>query len=92
MSVWKDTTSYSRGERGVAEPRSWSCDNVIIHRTLYEADKWHVTAHCLRIEAFPLDATDVKEAQIEALKFVVEHLRKMLSKTEANLKKTETSR
>lgn len=71
---WKDTTSYSRGEREI--PREWSAViggvGVCVHRHIHHApDVWLLSAFApLKIECHRLAAADPADAQREALAYL----------------------
>ncbi len=80
---WKDTTSYSRGERGDAEPRSWSLkamnSEISVHRHIDYPGRWMVTACVgrgrseLRKLLSSLELKDAKdEACFEASKWIAD--------------------
>lgn len=74
--VWRDETSYSRGERGVAEPRVLEtyvgtlC--ISVHRYLHLEDVWYVTCHDVGVSMRALSATDLEAAKHEAVGVVRE--------------------
>jgi hypothetical protein len=72
MWEWKDSTSYSRGERGTVEPRSWTLgDNnhksVVVHRRIDAPGTWFVSCYALDIESFELGTKSLETAKRLAL-------------------------
>lgn len=51
--IWKDTTSYSRGERDNVEPREWSAETdgllIQVHR-MHGCDGWFGTCYAMGVE------------------------------------------
>lgn len=70
---WKDTTSYSRDERGKAEPRVWQLETkglrLQVHR-LHGYEGWYVSAHDVGIEGRALKATDAEDAKLAGVALV----------------------
>lgn len=71
MPDWKDVTSYSRGTRGKTEPQTWRLelpDLVISVTRRIHDDPTHWFLECPEFFAYhKLDATDINEAQREAV-------------------------
>lgn len=72
--AWRDSTSYSRGECGVVEPRQWSLDLGAIEITVHGylgCDGWFVsTRGDLSIERRALVALKIEKARAEAIEYV----------------------
>lgn len=73
---WRDSSSYSQGERGQVEPRTWELrlDGLCICVTRrIHLEGWWLTCHDLRIgggHPVPLSSTMIADAQKEALCYV----------------------
>jgi hypothetical protein len=57
--IWKDVTSYSRGERDKVEPKAWECRvgtvRLCIHRYIgYSEDQWLGSCHDLGLKNLEL--------------------------------------
>jgi hypothetical protein len=72
MKAWEDRTSYSRGERGKAEPRTWALQlgpdlTVVVTRHIHHPpDVWLMSAGPFFSQT-TLAETDVEEAKRRAL-------------------------
>lgn len=75
---WKDTSSYSRGERGTVEPSCWELYTgemrIRVHRCL---DGWFLSVPRLQIECAALATYSAEDAKIEAIRRVRAYLEKM---------------
>lgn len=80
LGVWQDTTSYRRGEREVgAPPRCWRLQlggtrdlAIAVHRHVhYPKNVWLLTCPDLNLDCIELKNRDPREAQQEALHYVV---------------------
>lgn len=71
---WIDVTSYSRGERGVVDPRAWQLDEcsfrVVVYTSRQLPGLWFVTCHDLRIESAQLVVVGPDAAQEAGLAYV----------------------
>lgn len=73
--VWKDTTSYSRGEasKGV-EPRTWEAQSgpfrILVSRWIHFPGRWLVSCPKLDLELRELDSEKITDAKAEALRLV----------------------
>ena len=93
MTQWKDATSYSRGERGQTEPRSWEIRmgheyvvNVTVTRHIdYGNDAWLMLCFPLFPKGKLLESKDLADAKVEALTIVEEALRHAHNAVEAHL-------
>lgn len=74
---WKDRTSYSQGERGKVEPRTWDLDlellTIIITR-VFEAkglwsDTWFLNCRELNISQYDLQMGDLEKAKRIAIDY-----------------------
>lgn len=67
---WKDTSSYSRGEHGVAEPSVWTAEGlpvrIVVHRFVGH-EGWFFSVREMMIEKRQLATTDIENAKAEAL-------------------------
>ena len=73
---WKDTTSYSQGERAKGvPPSSWGTTvawlRISIHRHIhYEKDQWLLSTRPGIFDLHLLDSKEVEDAQKEAIKVI----------------------
>jgi hypothetical protein len=83
MSIWKDTTSYQRRERGVIEPNTWSIESIglIVHRYL-GLPGWYMTARQDDNECRELESEKLEDAQKEALRLLHEMRKERLREIE----------
>ena len=82
---WKDTTSYSKGDRGHKLPSSFTYDNGLLKITvtkghIYYPDKWIM--HCFKLNLSEIDlhlTSDItaKVAQDKAFKMIRNHIKKI---------------
>lgn len=84
---WKDATSYSQGQRGKIEPKSWrtTINGVSVwvskgHR--YYPDFWIMNCHALGMEEEQVGASswDAENAQAEALRMASKAARDLARK------------
>lgn len=76
---WRDKTSYAQGERGKVPPTTWVmgldlCMDVVVHRWIYDPEKWFLSCTALNIDKQPLDSLDVEYARMEALEILEHHV------------------
>lgn len=72
--MWRDSTNYSKGERGKVTPRQWSLDldgiEIVVHGYI-GCDGWFVsTRGDLAIERRALKALRAERARVEAIDYV----------------------
>lgn len=90
---WKDTTSYSRGERDTVEPRQWELDlgglRVCVHRYHgldgWFGTGWFGTCHAMGVERQQLDSTTPADAQQELLGYLKSRTERWVAKLNAAL-------
>src|SRR5690606_15197937 len=83
--TWKDTTSYSQGERGTIEPRTWTIStgdvllrlDVTVTRHIDYPGEWLLICRQLNMR-FALKSEDLGAAKSEALKAVAWELERHL--------------
>lgn len=78
---WTDVTSYRHGERGAIEPRSWEMrvGELMMCVTRYVGHVgWVCHCHALNIDIEPLEAVDIANAQVEALRLVQVKLSRLM--------------
>ena len=69
---WKDATSYSHGERGSSEPRTWEITlgaRIVVTRK-YKLEGWYLACYELSIDSQRLQGVSAEEAQEEAIQIV----------------------
>jgi hypothetical protein len=71
---WKDDTSYSKGKRGVEEPKIWtailpnySISKISVHKRIHMGDTWFLTCEDLDYVMYDLDTNDHLVAKEKAL-------------------------
>ncbi len=74
MPQWKDTSSYSRGEKD-RTPNSWSLkvgifDLIVHHHIYYEPSQWLASCSPYVFDNRELKSKDIKKAKAEALKLL----------------------
>ncbi len=72
MIKWKDTTSYSRGERGKVTPRSWTCEigefNLCVTRHIHhDPTAWISICDGVLHSGNELESKDLEDAKQEAI-------------------------
>lgn len=71
---WKDTTSYSRGERGTVEPRAWEIDldglRVTVHR-YFDLEGWFGTCHAMGVDRQQLTCERIADAQAQFIDYLI---------------------
>ncbi len=71
--MWKDTTSYSQGERGKAEPRTWSIETsglrIVVTRR-HGCEGWWGSCYAMGVEQHQLDEADIASAQEEFIDYL----------------------
>ena len=76
---WEDTSSYSQGEQGDAEPTAWTAQNprirITVHGSIFEPGAWFVSCYMLNINKFPLRAKTADEAKAEGINVVRKKIR-----------------
>lgn len=77
-AVWKDETSYSRGDTK-REPRVWSIRSghiqlSIVFGHIYYPEQWVVHCAALGIDTYPLKATKKEPAQSAAIEYAKEKM------------------
>lgn len=85
---WIDESSYSRSQRGKAEPDIWSLkgapDRLTVHR-YHGLDGWFVTCRTLGFDVHQLEAEDVEAAKAEAIELVRERFKELVQQWSAAL-------
>lgn len=82
---WNDTTSYTRGERGTVEPKTWTLllsgsraaynlEIIMTRHRSYEPDVWLMSCRTVGIEHVKLKNKDLRLAQSEAITLVKKKL------------------
>lgn len=74
-TTWKDTSSYSQGERGKVEPTAWDLDldglRVTVHRLHLIDGLWFGSCHAMGVERKQLTFAELKDAQVEFLAYLI---------------------
>lgn len=87
---WKDTSSYSRGERGTVEPTCWELYTgemrIRVHRSR-SLDGWFLSVPRLQIECAALATSSVEDARAEAIRRVRALLEKMSASLPSSVEK-----
>lgn len=68
--TWSDITTYSRLETAKT-PRILECSltphiSFMVHKHIHYGDAWLLSAHCVNLECFDLETTDMNEAKDKA--------------------------
>lgn len=96
MSEWKDSTSYSRGERGSTEPRAWDLDldglRVTVHRIHRIDGLWFGTCYAMGITDKQLGRPDIESARHEFLMLCVGRANRWAEKLRAALESENRKR
>ena len=78
---WNDVTSYSRGERGTVEPRSWELAHcgmrLCVHR-LHRVPGWYLSANEIGIDRRFVHDDNLEEAKRVAIDYVRSFLQQKL--------------
>lgn len=69
---WEDTTSYSRGERGKVDPRTWEAKagplRVVVTRQ-FRLDGWYMSCDLVGLDVVPV-SDDLEAAKLDAVAMV----------------------
>ena len=77
---WEDTTSYSKGERGIIAPKTWTIRYAqlsicVTCGHIYHRPNWVMHCHMLGVDTYPLPGVKTAdEAQSEAIMVARNHI------------------